>query len=358
MKRYSLLLSTILFCTSVAADQEVLLVHNFTSESPEKIFSPASPYRILQDVMQKNHVQLHCLNKEKSPLYTAKAKKHTWQKKLQDFLLGEEKAIAFSDDPTAYLVFWNLPEGSELSLKQIKKVPTDRLILFNFEPPVILSRQYTQKVYDAFSKIYTWDDDLVDDKKFFKFHYPVLTKISDPLPSFSERDLCTLIAANKSSDKPNELYSSRRTAIQFFEKNASKAFSFYGYGWNEKEHPSYRGACTDKIETLKKYRFSICYENMQNIKGYITEKIFDCFSAGCVPIYWGASNIEAYIPKHCFIDIRNFRSYEELYSFISNMNEDTYNMYVNNIRAYLQSKEAKVFSIENFTQTFSEAIQN
>lgn len=356
MKRYSLLLSALLLCTSFASEKEVLLVHNFTAEQSEEIFNPGSPYRILQDAVRKNHIQLHCLKKDQSPLYTAKEKKHTWQKKLQDFLIGKEQSVAFSDDPCAYLVFWNLP--SDLSLKEIKKVPADRLILFAFEPPVVLSKQYSQKTYDAFSKVYTWDDDLVDDKKFFKFFLPVLTKMSDPLPGFFERKLCALVAANKSSDKPQELYSARRTAIKYFETKAPNEFSFYGPGWNAQEHPSYNGVCADKIDTLKKYRFSICYENMQNVKGYISEKIFDCFSAGCVPIYWGASNIEAYIPKHCFIDIRRFRSYDELYSFIANMSEDTYNTYVNNIRAFLQSKEAKVFSIEHFTQIFSEAIQD
>jgi hypothetical protein len=39
-----------------------------------------------------------------------------------------------------------------------------------------------------------------------------------------------------------------------------------------------------KKNTLEKYKFSICYENARDIPGYITEKIFDCFFAGCVPI--------------------------------------------------------------------------
>ena len=78
----------------------------------------------------------------------------------------------------------------------------------------------------------------------------------------------------------------------------------------------YKGKAQNKIETIKHYKFCICYENTQNIKGYITEKIFDCFAAGVVPIYWGASNIEAYIPKTCFIDQREFQEFEEVYQFI------------------------------------------
>ena len=49
---------------------------------------------------------------------------------------------------------------------------------------------------------------------------------------------------------------------------------------------------------MQHYRFYICYENTEGVEDYITEKIFDCFAAGFVPIYWGASNIEKYIPKN------------------------------------------------------------
>ena len=36
------------------------------------------------------------------------------------------------------------------------------------------------------------------------------------------------------------------------------------------------------------------------VKGYITEKIFDSFFAGVVPIYWGAENITDYVPKSLY----------------------------------------------------------
>ncbi len=45
---------------------------------------------------------------------------------------------------------------------------------------------------------------------------------------------------------------------------------------------------------------------MKNKPGYITEKIWDSFKARSIPIYWGASNIEEYIPINTFIDFRKF----------------------------------------------------
>ena len=45
---------------------------------------------------------------------------------------------------------------------------------------------------------------------------------------------------------------------------------------------------------------------MSDTPGYMTEKIWDSFKAKTVPVYWGASNIEEYVPKNCFIDYRDF----------------------------------------------------
>ena len=47
----------------------------------------------------------------------------------------------------------------------------------------------------------------------------------------------------------------------------------------------------DKIEYLKDFKFNICPENTIS-DGYITEKLFDAFKSGCIPIYNGDENIE------------------------------------------------------------------
>ena len=47
----------------------------------------------------------------------------------------------------------------------------------------------------------------------------------------------------------------------------------------------------DKIAFLKSYKFNICPENADT-PGYITEKIFDSFIAGCIPIYWSEKNLD------------------------------------------------------------------
>ncbi len=45
----------------------------------------------------------------------------------------------------------------------------------------------------------------------------------------------------------------------------------------------------DKTRFLQEYTFNICPEN-SNCRGYVTEKIFEALTAGCIPIYWGCYN--------------------------------------------------------------------
>lgn len=54
----------------------------------------------------------------------------------------------------------------------------------------------------------------------------------------------------------------------------------------------------DKIEWLKSYKFNICFENGSS-PGYLTEKLFDAFMGGCVPIYWGDTSLRCKVDNEC-----------------------------------------------------------
>ena len=82
--------------------------------------------------------------------------------------------------------------------------------------------------------------------------------------------------------------------------------------------------------------------------GYVTEKIFNCFAAGCVPIYWGAPNVTDYIPKNCFIDRRDFGSNAEVYDFIKSMSQGVYETYLKNIQIFLDSDQARLFARDHY----------
>ncbi|WP_394958760.1 glycosyltransferase family 10 domain-containing protein [uncultured Helicobacter sp.] len=45
-----------------------------------------------------------------------------------------------------------------------------------------------------------------------------------------------------------------------------------------------------KRKWLENYKFNICFEN-GSYPGYLTEKLFDAYIAGCIPIYWGDTSL-------------------------------------------------------------------
>jgi len=59
-----------------------------------------------------------------------------------------------------------------------------------------------------------------------------------------------------------------------------------------------------KIDTLRRYKFCVAIENSKD-RHYVSEKVYDAFVAGCVPIYFGAPNVLDYVPHaDAIIDLR------------------------------------------------------
>lgn len=258
----------------------------------------------------------------------------------------ETKAFERGEEST--WLFWNL--GPRVKDVDFKGHPKEKLILFMWEPPTVQKELYDPDVQACFGKIFTWDDDLVDNRQFFKFCYPVLTSRLVEIPPFEKKKFCTMIARKLNSKHPKQLYKEREKTIRFFEKKKGE-FDLYGMYWEKRKFKNWKGAIPDKIAVLKDYKFSICYENMRDVRGYITEKIFDCFAAGVVPVYWGASNVTDYIPENCFIDRRKFKDNKEMYKFLKKVTKEEYNRYLENAAAFLKSEKAKLFSHEAFVET-------
>ena len=71
--------------------------------------------------------------------------------------------------------------------------------------------------------------------------------------------------------------------------------------------------------------------------------MLDCLLAGVVPIYWGAPNVTDHIPKECFIDVRDFASYEELLKFVRDVDYTQYLQYLGAMNAFLTSEKSQQF---------------
>ena len=341
----------------------------FNPQSPRNRDDCLAPFRVLREIALQHNIQLHTLD-----------------------VLKEQNLF-----PNINLYIESLP---------IIPISGCKNYLVRFETELTVPINGDPNYLNQFDGIYTWDMELLNSNSKnplveqtkgtpkFEMHYPNVIPegfLANAIvnPGFGNREmLCVLIASNRHANlfDRRELYSERVKAIRWFEANAPQEFALYGDGWKvpqkrfgtlgklryrfEKIIPfitgapvfkSYRGRAQTKFEIYTKSKFSICFENARDIPGYVTEKIFDCLFAGCVPIYWGEPAIEKMVPKDCFIDFREFISksepYRELYSYISGMSEARFKQYQQAGHDFLTSSRFAPFTSQAFAESILRPIE-
>lgn len=196
--------------------------------------------------------------------------------------------------------------------------------------------------------------------------------------NWSNRKHLTMISGNKRSPFTlkrliggilsgkfyRELYKERLNVVNYF---SGHNFDLYGMGW-QKEMPGetpelrkainacYRGPVEDKLATLREYRFTVTLENTIS-PGYITEKIFDAIFAGSVPLYLGAPDITDFVPADCFIDLRKFKDFTALRTYLENFTEAEYQKMHSAMQKYVHGEQYTPFSQEYFTKQMIELIK-
>ncbi len=305
---------------------------------------------------------------------------HSWEYKLKKLLEKENIDIHTYDivpisKADYVLVFDNLFYQNVAIMREIyENKKLEKSVYINYEPVTGHAKNHDaigmEHLSHIFNKIVTFDDDIVDGKKFIKgnianFFYDEKKYNND----FSKRKFITMVTNHTSRDlvirflnyhndtnyynrrnikeDKHSIYLERQKAASFFLKKCPNDFDLYGNLWGKKFDKVLRGVVSrdKKLDVLSKYKFVISYDSYTNQNGYISEKIFDCFMAKTVPIYLGATNVDDYIPKDCFIHKKDFKSYNALYDYLIHMDEKTYHNYIHHIEKYLKSKE--------FTEHFS-----
>jgi len=231
------------------------------------------------------------------------------------------------------------------------------------EPPLVAPKLYCAlpDLTRHFERVYVHNTegdgyslDGVDRTRLRTFNWPQPNRgVLEPYWSAGERmNRIVVINGNHKalSRDSAELYSTRISAMVSLARFDN--VDLYGQGWdkwwsrrslwphywvNYRTLMSiYRGSCVSKSDVLSKYRFSLCFENMA-MTGYVTEKIFDCLYAGCVPLYLGAKNIENLIPSEAYVDCRQFTSWEELNAYVTAMSNSQVEAKRQAGRAFLES---------------------
>ena len=247
---------------------------------------------------------------------------------------------------------YNLPFSYNLDPTQYQWL-LDKMGVIVFEPVVVADWVWKPEFHARVAQVFTWDDSYIDNQKYFLMRYPFYSgaQMVEPLP-FEKKKLCCFINGNKGSRHSQSLYEKRREDVEIWDKHYSSDFDFYGTDWSRSEYRTFKNEVPGhlKVPTLRKYRFCLCYENMNNVCGWVTEKMFNCLEAGCVPVYMGVKNIDQFVPRNCYVAREQFESNEHLHRYLKNMSKAEYEQYLENIRVYLKSDQPKEFGYERFAE--------
>jgi hypothetical protein len=271
---------------------------------------------------------------------------------------------------------------------------------FAFECPIVLPALYgdLHRIGDRFKRVFSYSTEealhpfLRGPVNLTRFMLPQsFDDVHRRIWERRDRQFIVAVNANKLTRlKVNELYTERLRAIEFF--NRYDEIDLYGLGWDlppgrigtrlprsatrlerrlrgawESARPpadplrvatreAWRGATSRKDLTLGGYKFAVCFEN-SILEGWITEKIFDCFYAGTVPIYLGAPDVERWIPPECFVDMRQFEGYEELREFLLTLTDDQIEAYRLAARDFLRSERFRPFSKQTFAELVGRLVE-
>ena len=85
------------------------------------------------------------------------------------------------------------------------------------------------------------------------------------------------------------------------------------------------------IHIMQKYLFVLIIENC-TADGYVSERIYDALSAGCIPLYYGNNNANIGVPTDCYVDLTQIPPHM-LPEWIDNLDTSTIETYLQNIFA-------------------------
>ena len=92
--------------------------------------------------------------------------------------------------------------------------------------------------------------------------------------------------------------------------------------------PDCNGAPCSKVEAIRRYKINLAFEN-GNSPGYVSEKIFEAFEAGVLPVWMGTRDVVKVVPNGSYIDVADFNTPDDVANYLKLVLEDEtlYNSY-------------------------------
>lgn len=121
---------------------------------------------------------------------------------------------------------------------------------------------------------------------------------SDLIKKFKDK-FCSFVVKNGACEKRNYFF--QRLNEYKRVDSAGPLFNNVGYILQRGD-----GAVEAKMKFLNDYKFNLCFEN-SSYAGYTTEKLYEAYMFGTVPIYWGSTTIECDFNPKAFLNWHDYQ---------------------------------------------------
>jgi hypothetical protein len=199
-------------------------------------------------------------------------------------------------------------------------------VLLRFEPEVVNPLGYSKRFESKFDAIVSVGRSPEQSK--FNLRWPQVDLGKQEYSKFEARikDEFPIINANKISLVPGELYSLRRQLAREL-----PGVTLFGSGWGSgliarvrpllvaallaftsrkldptaaknwfAKYSNWRGSTDDKLCSLSRYQIALVIENSRE---FLSEKLFDAWKAGCIPVYVGLEDLGSLgLPRHLVVE--------------------------------------------------------
>lgn len=241
---------------------------------------------------------------------------------LRQFLDKQGRNVSLVADEADVYIAIDHTENDEKLLMMRRKL-NKFSILYRSEPFCVLPVAYKSETIALYSSIISFGkSEVMNDGMHWPQYFP-----SDEQLGWGVHDRfprAALVNANKLNLSSSELYSLRRESIKKI-----KGIDLFGENWNSNfrdrikvlaievmkdptrhliaalTHSRYwfanwpeTASPADKISIMQRYKFALVIENELS---YMSEKLFDAFFAGCIPIYVGPEVTDYKVPKELVI---------------------------------------------------------
>lgn len=121
---------------------------------------------------------------------------------------------------------------------------------------------------------------------------------SDLTKKFKDK-FCSFVVKNGACEKRNYFF--QRLNEYKRVDSAGPLFNNVGYILERGD-----GAVKAKMQFLNSYKFNLCFEN-SSYAGYATEKLYEAYMFGTVPIYWGSPTIDCDFNTKAFLNWHDYQ---------------------------------------------------